>query len=59
MDFLFRFIAFAVKNINAGEVIMSDKLVIKRSDGGILPDFYDIFIGRHVLVEFEQYTPIT
>jgi sialic acid synthase SpsE/protoporphyrinogen oxidase len=50
---------YASSYIKAGEIVTSDKVVVKGPGGGLLPKYFDIVIGRKALVDIDSDTPIT
>lgn len=50
---------YASQNINKGQIIEEDMVVIKGPGGGILPRYFDIIVGRRASNDIESDTPIT
>ena len=50
---------YASKNIEEGEILSHNKIVVRGPGGGILPKYIDIVIGRRASKFIESDTPIT
>lgn len=56
-DFFVRL--FVAKNIRKGTRLTKDMIVIKRSDYGIMPEYYDTIVGRETKSDLKADYPIT
>lgn len=50
---------FAGKNISMGTKISKDMLTVKRDKLGVMPEYYDIVLGRNAKSDISADTPIT
>ena len=49
---------FAVKDIRIGTKLTNDMIAVKRSDYGIMPEFYDRILGRETKNDLKADYPI-